>query len=133
MNQKQKQKEELLEKDDSSSSQKEESDKEALNFLQKIKGHKNKNSYLDQIKDLPLVKYDNDKDKKEEKDEEMEMTEFQKTIQNFDKYLDKNDISGVYTNLEIIENTFRDLEKNSDNELVFNDIVEIKKEYESSL
>ena len=132
MNQKQKQKEELLEKDDSSSSEKEESDKEALNFLQKIKGHKNKNSYLDQIKDLPLVKYDNDKDKKEEKDEEMEMTEFQKTIQNFDKYLDKNDISGVYTNLEIIENTFRDLEKNSDNELVFNDIVEIKKEYEWS-
>jgi hypothetical protein len=62
----------------------------------------------------------------------MEMTEFQKTIQNFDKYLDKNDISGVYTNLEIIENTFRDLEKNSDNELVFNDIVEIKKEYEWS-
>ena len=132
MNQKQKQKEELLEKDDSSSSEKEESDKEALNFLQKIKGHKNKNSYLDQIKDLPLVKYDNDKNKKEEKDEEMEMTEFQKTIQNFDKYLDKNDISGVYTNLEIIENTFRDLEKNSDNELVFNDIVEIKKEYEWS-
>ena len=132
MNQKQKQKEELLEKDDSSSSEKEESDKEALNFLQKIKGHKNKNSYIDQIKDLPLVKYDNDKNKKEEKDEEMEMTEFQKTIQNFDKYLDKNDISGVYTNLEIIENTFRDLEKNSDNELVFNDIVEIKKEYEWS-
>ena len=132
MNQKQKQKEELLEKDDSSSSEKEESDKEALNFLQKIKGHKNKNSYLDQIKDLPLAKYDNDKNKKEEKDEEMEMTEFQKTIQNFDKYLDKNDISGVYTNLEIIENTFRDLEKNSDNELVFNDIVEIKKEYEWS-
>ena len=132
MNQKQKQKEELLEKDDSSSSEKEESDKEALNFLQKIKGHKNKNSYLDQIKDLPLAKYDNDKNKKEEKDEEIEMTEFQKTIQNFDKYLDKNDISGVYTNLEIIENTFRDLEKNSDNELVFNDIVEIKKEYEWS-
>ena len=132
MNQKQKQKEELLEKDDSSSSEKQESDKEALNFLQKIKGHKNKNSYLDQIKDLPLAKYDNDKNKKEEKDEEMEMTEFQKTIQNFDKYLDKNDISGVYTNLEIIENTFRDLEKNSDNELVFNDIVEIKKEYEWS-
>ena len=132
MNQKQKQKEELLEKDDSSSSEKEESDKEALNFLQKIKGHKNKNSYLDQIKDLPLAKYDNDKNKKEEKDEEMEMTEFQKTIQNFDKYLDKNDISGVYTNLEIIENTFRDLEKNSDNELVFNDIVEMKKEYEWS-
>ena len=132
MNQKQKQKEELLEKDDSSSSEKEESDKEALNFLQKIKGHKNKNSYLDQIKDLPLAKYDSDKNKKEEKDEEMEMTEFQKTIQNFDKYLDKNDISGVYTNLEIIENTFRDLEKNSDNELVFNDIVEIKKEYEWS-
>ena len=132
MNQKQKQKEELLEKDDSSSSEKEESDKEALNFLQKIKGHKNKNSYLDQIKDLPLIKNDNNKNKKEEKDEEMEMTEFQKTIQNFDKYLDKNDISGVYTNLEIIENTFRDLEKNSDNELVFNDIVEIKKEYEWS-
>ena len=132
MNQKQKQKEELLEKDDSSSSEKQESDKEALNFLQKIKGHKNKNSYLDQIKDLPLAKYDSDKNKKEEKDEEMEMTEFQKTIQNFDKYLDKNDISGVYTNLEIIENTFRDLEKNSDNELVFNDIVEIKKEYEWS-
>ena len=68
-------------------------------------------------------------DKKDDKEENIELSEFQKTIQNFDKYLDKNDISGVYTNFEIIENTFRDLEKNTDNELVFNDIVEVKKEY----
>ena len=138
MNQKQKQKEELVgNKDDSSSDKEEESDKEALNFLQKIKAHKNKNNLLDQMKTFPLTKYNKDlttnQNNNEVKDEENEqMTEFQKTIQNFDKYLDKNDISGVYTNLEIIENTFRDLEKNSDNELVFNDIVEIKKEYEWS-
>ena len=138
MNQKQKQKEELVgNKDDSSSDKEEESDKEALNFLQKIKAHKNKNNLLDQMKTFPLTKYNKDlttnQNNNEVKDEENEqMTEFQKTIQNFDKYLDKNDISGVYTNLEIIENTFRDPDYNNDNELVFNDFVEIKKEYEWS-
>jgi len=131
MNQKQKQKEELMEKNgESSSGKEEESDKEALNFLQKIKGHKNKNNYLE---DNSLIQHKKNlnKNEKEEKNEENEQfSEFQKTIQNFDKYLDKNDISGVYTNLEIIENTFRDLDSYTDNELVFNDIVEIKKEYE---
>ena len=126
MNQKQKQKEELLEKNEDSS-EKEESDKEALNFLQKIKAHKNKNSYLEENSLIPYSKNLN----KDEKNEENEQySEFQKTIQNFDKYLDKNDISGVYTNLEIIENTFRDIDSYTDNELVFNDIVEIKKEYD---
>ena len=125
MNQKQKQKEELMEKNEESS-EKEESDKEALNFLQKIKAHKNKNSYLEENSLIPY-----NKNNKEEKNEENEQfSEFQKTIQNFDKYLDKNDISGVYTNLEIIENTFRDIDSYTDNELVFNDIVEIKKEYD---
>ena len=108
-----------------------ESDQEALNFLQKISGHKNKKNVLDTYNEE--YKIANKKESKEEKPEENnQLSEFQKTIQNFDKYLDKNDISGVYTNLEIIENTFRDLEKNNDNELVFNDIVEIKKEYEWS-
>ena len=108
-----------------------ESDQEALNFLQKISGHKNKKNALDTYNEE--YKIANKKESKEEKPEENnQLSEFQKTIQNFDKYLDKNDISGVYTNLEIIENTFRDLEKNNDNELVFNDIVEIKKEYEWS-
>ena len=126
MNQKQKQKEELMEKNEESS-EKEESDKEALNFLQKIKAHKNKNSYLEENSLIPFNKNLN----KDEKNEENEQyREFQKTIQNFDKYLDKNDISGVYTNLEIIENTFRDIDSYTDNELVFNDIVEIKKEYD---
>ena len=125
MNQKQKQKEELMEKNEESS-EKEESDKEALNFLQKIKAHKNKNSYSEENSLIPY-----NKNNKEEKNEENEQySEFQKTIQNFDKYLDKNDISGVYTNLEIIENTFRDIDSYTDNELVFNDIVEIKKEYD---
>ena len=134
MNQKkkEKQKNELKEKnEDSSSDKEEESDKEALNFLQKIKGHKNKNNNFDQMNSFPITNYNN-KEEKQEKEEQNELTEFQKTIQNFDKYLDKNDISGVYTNLEIIENTFRDLEKNNDNELVFNDTVEVKKEYEWS-
>ena len=125
INQKQKQKEELMEKNEESS-EKEESDKEALNFLQKIKAHKNKNSYLEENSLIPYNK--NDKDEKNEENEQF--SEFQKTIQNFDKYLDKNDISGVYTNLEIIENTFRDIDSYTDNELVFNDIVEIKKEYD---
>ena len=125
MNQKQKQKEELIEKNEESS-EKEESDKEALNFLQKIKAHKNKNNYLEENSLIPYNK--NDKDEKNEENEQY--SEFQKTIQNFDKYLDKNDISGVYTNLEIIENTFRDIDSYTDNELVFNDIVEIKKEYD---
>ena len=112
-----------------------ESDKEALDFLQKIAGHKkNKNTtILDTYKEEFINA--NKKDTKEDKEkveENNELSEFQKTIQNFDKYLDKNDISGVYTNFEIIENTFRDIEKNTDNELVFNDIVEIKKEYEWS-
>ena len=105
-----------------------ESDQEALNFLQKISGHKKNKSNLMNMynEDFPII---NKKDLKEDKEENIELSEFQKTIQNFDKYLDKNDISGVYTNFEIIENTFRDLEKNTDNELVFNDIVEVKKEY----
>ena len=109
-----------------------ESDQEALNFLQKISGHKkNKKNLLDTYNQE--YKITDKKESKEEKQEENnQLSEFQKTIQNFDKYLDKNDISGVYTNLEIIENTFRDLEKNNDNELVFNDIVEIKKDYEWS-
>ena len=130
LDQKQKQKEELIKKNNSSSSEKEEeSDKEALNFLQKIKAHKNKNNFLEE--ENPLNIYNKTSNKiKEEKNEEI--SEFQKTIQNFDKYLDKNDISGLYTNLEIIENTFRDIDKNPDNELVFDDIVEIKKEYEWS-
>ena len=128
LDQKQKQKEELIEKNESSSEKEEESDKEALNFLQKIKAHKNKNNLLEE-NSLDLYNK-NKKNEKEEKNEEI--SEFQKTIQNFDKYLDKNDISGLYTNLEIIENTFRDIDKNPDNELVFNDIVEIKKEYEWS-
>ena len=107
-----------------------ESDQEALNFLQKISRHKKNKNKLD----IFTEDYNNkNKNEKEEQPEEnKELTEFQKTIQNFDKYLDKNDISGIYTNLEIIENTFRDLEKNTDNELVFNDIVEIKKDYEWS-
>ena len=126
INQKQKQKEELMEKNEESS-EKEESDKEALNFLQKIKAHKNKNSYLEENSLIPFNKNLN-KDEKNEENEQF--SEFQKTIQNFDKYLDKNDISGVYTNLEIIENTFRDIDSYTDNELVFNDIVEIKKEYD---
>ena len=134
INQKQKQKEEINENNKNSSSEKEEeSDKEALNFLQKIKAHKNKNNFLEDIKDYSYLKTKdkNNKENNEEKNKDNEqLTEFQKTIQNFDKYLDKNDISGLYTNLEIIENTFRDLDKNSDNELVFNDTVEIKKEYE---
>ena len=131
MNQKQKQKEELMEKNEESSSEKEEeSDKEALNFLQKIKGHKNKNNYLEDNSLIQYKKNLNKNDKEEKNEENEQFSEFQKTIQNFDKYLDKNDISGVYTNLEIIENTFRDLDSYTDNELVFNDIVEIKKEYE---
>ena len=134
INQKQKQKEEINENNENSSSEKEEeSDKEALNFLQKIKAHKNKNKFLEDIKDYSYLKTKdkNNKENNEEKNKDNEqLTEFQKTIQNFDKYLDKNDISGLYTNLEIIENTFRDPDKNSDNELVFNDTVEIKKEYE---
>ena len=126
MNQKQKQKEELMEKNEESS-EKEESDKEALNFLQKIKAHKNKNSYLEENS---LIPYNKNLNKDEKNEENEQYSEFQKTIQNFDKYLDKNDISGVYTNLEIIENTFRDIDSYTDNELVFNDIVEIKKEYD---
>ena len=127
MNQKEKKKEELIEKSESSNSKKEEeSDEEALNFLQKIKSHKNK---INNIYEQEKIYLQNKEGKNEENNK---ISEFQKTIENFDKYLDKNDISGVYTNLEIIENTFRDLEKNSDNELVFNDIVEIKKEYEWS-
>ena len=126
MNQKQKQKEELIEKNEESS-EKEESDKEALNFLQKIKAHKNKNSYLEENS---LIPYNKNLNKDEKNEENEQYSEFQKTIQNFDKYLDKNDISGVYTNLEIIENTFRDIDSYTDNELVFNDIVEIKKEYD---
>ena len=126
MNQKQKQKEELMEKNEESS-EKEESDKEALNFLQKIKAHKNKNSYLEENS---LIPYNKNLNKDEKNEENEQFSEFQKTIQNFDKYLDKNDISGVYTNLEIIENTFRDIDSYTDNELVFNDIVEIKKEYD---
>ena len=135
INQKQKQKDELIKNEENSSSEKEEeSDKEALNFLQKIKAHKNKNNFSEEVNDYSFTKKDknnieNNEEKNKDKDNE-QLTEFQKTIQNFDKYLDKNDISGVYTNLEIIENTFRDLDKNSDNEIVFNDIVEIKKEYE---
>ena len=134
INQKQKQKEELIKnKDNSSSDKEEESDGEALNFLQKIKAHKNKNNFSEEINDYSFSKINNKKfteDIEDKNKDNEQLTEFQKTIQNFDKYLDKNDISGVYTNLEIIENTFRDLDKNSDNELVFNDIVEIKKEYE---
>jgi len=134
INQKQKQKEEINENNENSSSEKEEeSDKEALNFLQKIKAHKNKNKFSEEIKEYSYLKTKDkiNKENNEEKNQDNEqLTEFQKTIQNFDKYLDKNDISGLYTNLEIIENTFRDLDKNSDNELVFNDTVEIKKEYE---
>ena len=126
INQKQKQKEELMEKNEESS-EKEESDKEALNFLQKIKAHKNKNSYLEENS---LIPYNKNLNKDEKNEENEQFSEFQKTIQNFDKYLDKNDISGVYTNLEIIENTFRDIDSYTDNELVFNDIVEIKKEYD---
>ena len=135
INQKQKQKDELIKNEENSSSEKEEeSDKEALNFLQKIKAHKNKNNFSEEVNDYSFTKKDknnieNNEEKNKDKDNE-QLTEFQKTIQNFDKYLDKNDISGVYNNLEIIENTFRDLDKNSDNEIVFNDIVEIKKEYE---
>ena len=135
INQKQKQKDELIKNEENSSSEKEEeSDKEALNFLQKIKAHKNKNNFSEEVNNYSFTKKDknnieNNEEKNKDKDNE-QLTEFQKTIQNFDKYLDKNDISGVYTNLEIIENTFRDLDKNSDNEIVFNDIVEIKKEYE---
>ena len=135
INQKQKQKDELIKNEENSSSEKEEeSDKEALNFLQKIKAHKNKNNFSEEVNDYSFAKKDknnieNNEEKNKDKDKE-QLTEFQKTIQNFYKYLDKNDISGVYTNLEIIENTFRDLDKNSDNEIVFNDIVEIKKEYE---
>jgi len=114
--------------DDEKDKEDKESDEEALNFLQKISGHKkNKNNLMDIYnEELPGI---DKKDSKEDKEENIELSEFQKTIQNFDKYLDKNDISGVYTNYEIIENTFRDLEKNTDNELVFNDIVEVKKEY----
>ena len=134
INQKQKQKEELIKnKDNSSSDKEEESDGEALNFLQKIKAHKNKNNFSEEINDYSFSKMNKKKfteDIEDKNKDNEQLTEFQKTIQNFDKYLDKNDISGVYTNLEIIENTFRDLDKNSDNELVFNDIVEIKKEYE---
>ena len=107
-----------------------ESDQEALDFLQKISGHKKNKNIVDTYTENYIQ---NIKETNEERPEEnTQLTEFQKTIQNFDKYLDKNDISGVYTNLEIIENTFRDLEKNSDNELVFNDIVEVKKEYDWS-
>ena len=134
INQKQKQKEELIKnKDNSSSDKEEESDGEALNFLQKIKAHKNKNNFSEEINDYSFSKINKKKfteDIEDKNKDNEQLTEFQKTIQNFDKYLDKNDISGVYTNLEIIENTFRDPDKNSDNELVFNDIVEIKKEYE---
>ena len=134
INQKQKQKEELIKnKDNSSSDKEEESDGEALNFLQKIKAHKNKNNFSEEINDYSFSKINKKKfteDIEDKNKDNEQLTEFQKTIQNFDKYLDKNDISGVYTNLEIIENTFRDMDKNSDNELVFNDIVEIKKEYE---
>ena len=134
INQKQKQKEELIKnKDNSSSDKEEESDGEALNFLQKIKAHKNKNNFSEEINDYSFSKINKKKfteDIEDKNKDNEQLTEFQKTIQNFDKYLDKNDIWGVYTNLEIIENTFRDLDKNSDNELVFNDIVEIKKEYE---
>jgi hypothetical protein len=134
INQKQKQKEELIKSEENSSSEKEEeSDGEALNFLQKIKAHKNKNNFSEEINDYFFSKKNNKKftgDKEEKNKDNEQLTEFQKTIQNFDKYLDKNDISGVYTNLEIIENTFRDLDKNSDNEIVFNDIVEVKKDYE---
>ena len=127
MNQKEKKKEELIEKSESSNSEKEEeSDEKALNFLQKIKSHKNKNNNIYEQENIYM------QNKEGKNEENNKVTVFQKTIENFDKYLDKNDISGVYTNLEIIENTFRDLENNSDNELVFNDIVEIKKEYEWS-
>ena len=127
MNQKEKKKEELIEKSESSNSEKEEeSDEKALNFLQKIKSHKSKNNNIYEQENIYM------QNKEGKNEENNKVTEFQKTIENFDKYLDKNDISGVYTNLEIIENTFRDLENNSDNELVFNDIVEIKKEYEWS-
>ena len=111
-----------------------ESDQEALNFLQKISGHKkNKNNnLLTSNEDYNILNKNKKEINEETPEENAHLSEFQKTIQNFDKYLDKNDISGVYTNLEIIENTFRDLEKNTDNELVFNDIVEVKKEYEWS-
>ena len=67
INQKQKQKEELMEKNEESS-EKEESDKEALNFLQKIKAHKNKNNYLEENSLIPYNK--NDKDEKNEENEQ---------------------------------------------------------------
>ena len=134
MNQKaQKSKKEKIEEESDKEKNEEESNQEAIDFLEKISKHKkNTNNLLDTYnEDYSIM---NKKEKIEEKPEEEnnQLSEFQKTIQNFDKYLDKNDISGVYTNLEIIENTFRDLEKNTDNELVFNDIVEIKKNYEWS-
>ena len=124
-------KKEKIEEESDKEKNEEESNQEAIDFLQKISKHKNKkNNLLDTYNE----EYTNTNKKKEEEnvEEENQLSAFQKTIQNFDKYLDKNDISGVYTNFEIIENTFRDLEKNTDNELVFNDVVEIKKDYEWS-
>ena len=139
MSQKQKksEKKERIENDSDNEKEKEEngdkeSDQEAVDFLKKMTEHKkNKNNLLDKYTENYNIINKNEI-KEEGPEENKELSEFQKTIQNFDKYLDKNDISGMYTNLEIIENTFRDLEKCTDNELVFNDIVEIKKEYEWS-
>ena len=123
-------KKEKIEEESDKEKNEEESNQEAIDFLQKISKHKNKkNSLLDTYNEDFSIKNKNEEEKPEK---DKELSEFQKTMQNFDKYLDKNDISGVYTNFEIIENTFRDLEKNTDNELVFNDVVEVKKEYEWS-
>ena len=137
MSQKQKKSEKKERIENDSDNEKEEngdkeSDQEAVDFLKKMTEHKkNKNNLLDKYTENYNIINKNEI-KEEGPEENKELSEFQKTIQNFDKYLDKNDISGMYTNLEIIENTFRDLEKCTDNELVFNDIVEIKKEYEWS-
>ena len=135
MNQKaQKLKNEKIEEESDKEKKEEESNKEAIDFLEKISKHKKnkKNNLLDTFNDDYSIINKKEKIENKPEEENNQLSEFQKTIQNFDKYLDKNDISGVYTNLEIIENTFRDLEKNNDNELVFNDIVEIKKNYEWS-
>jgi len=132
MSQKSKKSEKMEDYSDKEKEEDQESDQEALDFLKKMKGHKkHKNNLLDTYTENYNIINKNEI-KEENQEENKELSEFQKTIQNFDKYLDKNDISGMYTNLEIIENTFRDLEKCTDNELVFNDIVEIKKEYEWS-
>ena len=57
--QKQKQKDELIKNEENSSSEKEEeSDKEALNFLQKIKAHKNKNNFSEEVNDYSFTKKD---------------------------------------------------------------------------